>query len=349
MTPRPIFLLLSAAVLLTGCGRKSAAGGPPPGMKVAVRAAQVVRQPVAEKLALVASISPNERVEIKSPVEGTIARIHFAEGERVEQGRVLFELDTDKWDAFLGEAEAAYKVGEANRARAEAMLGNQTISRQEYDTTVAQFEAAKATLARMKKQLEDARIAADFAGVVGARAVSIGQVVSPQTILTTVVDMDPVKVEFNVPERFLAQLKIGQSIAFRVAAYPGTDFAGEVYFIAPEVDATTRSVPIKARAANADGRLRPGMFGNLDLILSVREDALVVPEAALVPQGDALLVFIVDEQGLAQPRPVKVGVRLAGAAEIIEGLAEGETVIVDGLQKVRPGVPVAPRPRDGSP
>lgn len=334
-------LALGTAACKPGGG--APAGGPGPAMKVAVRVAVAAKKPVAERLSLVASVSANERVTVKSPLEGTIARINFTEGERVEQGRVLFELDTGKWDAALAEAEAGFRVAEATLRRAESMLKNQTISRQEYDQTVAQFEATRAGVARMKEQLKDARITADFAGVMGARAVSLGQVVSPQTELASLVDLDPVKVEFTVPERFLGQLAVGQGIEFRVSAYRDHSFTGQVYFIAPEVDAANRAVLVKARSPNADGRLRPGMFGNLDLILNVRAEAVVVPEAALVTQGDELMLFLVDEQGLAQPRPVQVGVRLAGEVEIVSGLQGGETVIVEGLQKVRPGAPVAPR------
>ena len=170
-----------------------------------------------------------------------------------------------------------------------------------------------------------------------SRLVSRGQVVAAQQSLASLADVDPVKVEGSVPERFLSRAKTGQKFDFRVAAYPGEDFAGEVYFIAPQIDPVNRTGLIKARVPNPEGKLKPGMFATVDLTLKVREDAVVIPEAALMPQGDATMVVIVDEQMTAQIRPVRTGLRTAGRVEIIEGLKGGETVVVEGWQKTRPG------------
>jgi membrane fusion protein (multidrug efflux system) len=340
MNARLFLLLTLAALTVAGCGGQSGGGGPPAGYASRVKAVQVSVQPVEEKISLVASISANESIDVKSEIEGTIAQVNFEEGQPVEEGQLLIRLDTRKWDASVAEAEAEFKLAEANRNRAEAMMKNQTISLQEYDQAMATYEARKASLDLMKQQLKDARILARFSGITGARRVSPGQVIGKDTLLTSLIDIEPVKVEFQVPERFLGQLRVGQSIAFRVPAYPGEEFRGVVYFIDPQVDLTTRTVLVKARQDNKDGRLRPGMFGNLDLILTVREQALVVPESAILRDGDAVILYTIGPEGTALMVPVELGARMPGLVEIVKGLSGGEMVIYEGTQKIGPGAPV---------
>jgi membrane fusion protein (multidrug efflux system) len=154
------------------------------------------------------------------------------------------------------------------------------------------------------------------------------------------VDLDTVKVEAGVPERNLGQVRPGQKIRFRVDAYPKDEFEGEVYFVAPQLDAATRTALVKARVVNKDGRLRSGMFAKLDLTVQLRDNALVIPEPALISSGDTVSVFVVSPQTNAVMRPVRVGLRLAGRAEIVSGLTNGEKVIVEGHQKIFPGAPV---------
>lgn len=333
-----VLLATCAALAVTGCGKKEAAA--PPAFAVQVRAADAVRQPIEDKISLVASLTANEVVDIRSEMEGQVSTINFEEGQPVKEGQVLFELDQGKLEASVAEAEANFKMAEANMKRSESMVANKTISQQEYDQAVATFEANRATLELMKRQWKDSRIFAKFHGIMGARRVSPGQVIDKNTHLTTLVDIDPIKVEVRVPERFLGQLSVGQSITFHVAAYGDEAFSGKVYFIDPQVDENSRTVLVKATSENTDGRLRPGMFGNLDLILRIKENAVLVPESALVVQGDTTSVFIIDDKGLAQPVQVKIGVRLAGKVEVVEGLKGGEKVVTEGTQKLRPGAPV---------
>jgi membrane fusion protein, multidrug efflux system len=188
-----------------------------------------------------------------------------------------------------------------------------------------------------KRQLADARIYAPFEGTISARNVSPGQVITKATALTWLIDLDPMKAEVNVPERFLGQLQTGQKLEFSVAAFAGRKFTGEVYFISPFVEGATRTALVKALIANPDGQLKPGMFASMDLTLTLRENAVVIPEGALLQSGDRTTILVVDAEQKAQIRPVKPGVRLAGVVEIIEGLKAGEMVIVEGLQKARPG------------
>jgi membrane fusion protein (multidrug efflux system) len=201
-----------------------------------------------------------------------------------------------------------------------------------------------------KRQLKDTRITAPFAGVVGARAVSPGQVISPNTSLTWLVSLDPIKLEFNVPERFLSVCREGQDLEIKVAAWPEERFQGKVYFVAPFVETDLRTTLVKARIPNKDQRLKPGMFANLDLTLTIRDQAIVIPEPAIFRNLDEerALVYVVDENNQAQLRTVRVGERKSRKVEILQGLDAGEEVIVEGSQKIGPGSPIVRAPEQAA-
>lgn len=333
--------LLAAALGTTGCGKKAGGpGGPPPGTAMKVRAETARVEPLDQTISLVASVSANEAIEVKSEVDGTIEVIKFQEGQRVDRGDLLVTLDQRKLAAAVAQAEANFRLASLNQDRAEAMLKNNTISQQEYDQATSTFQADQAALELARQQLKDAKVSAPFDGLTGARMVSPGQVISRNTTITTLVDITPVKVEFRVPERYLGQLQAGQTIQFRVPAYPGETFRGQVYFVDPQVDVATRTVLVKATQDNQDGRLRPGMFGNLDLVLQVKEAAVTVPESALLRDGDQVFLYTISAEGTAQLVPVEIGSRQPGRVEITKGLSGGEMVIFEGTQKIGPGAPV---------
>ncbi|MEI6341743.1 MAG: efflux RND transporter periplasmic adaptor subunit [Verrucomicrobiota bacterium] len=320
-----------------GPGGPGRPGGP---MAVQVVAVPARQRPVTEVVPLVGSIAANESVEVKCEADGTVAEIRFEEGQRVEKGALLVALDETKFKATLGEAEAGQRLAEANFKRAQQLADGKLISQAEFEQASATFTMNEATVELRRRNLRDARILAPFSGIVGARLVSPGQVISRQSTLTSLVDLDTVKVEMNVPERNLGQVSVGQKIRFRVDSYPKDLFEGDVYFVSPQLDAATRTALVKARVTNRDGRLRAGMFAKLDLAIQLRDDALVVPEPALLSNGDAFSVFVVTPQTNVVIRPVKVGLRLAGKAEIVSGLTNGEVVVVEGHQKLFPGAPV---------
>src|SRR5688572_31657719 len=282
---RAICILLFGAALL-GCDRKKAdPGGPPGGMAVQVIAVEARREPVMETLSLVGSLLANEVVEVKSEIEGAVLSLPFDEGQRVKKGDLLVQLDDSKLAAGLAEAEANFKLTETTYERNKQLFADKLISQQEYDQSQSAFAASRATVARRKSELKETRIFASFAGIVGGRQVSPGQVIGKNTTITWVVDLDRLKAEFSVPERFLGLLRLGQKMEMAVAAYPADKFVGEVYFIGPQVDPATRTALVRAYVSNADQKLKPGMFANLDLNLRVKEDAVTIPEPALMPIG----------------------------------------------------------------
>ena len=330
------------AVALAGCGKKQDA--PPPGagggMVVQVVAVPATQRPVSESISLVGSIAPNEMVDVKSEVDGLVTTINFAEGGRVEKDQLLVALDQTRFVAQLSEAEANLKLARTSFDRTKQLYTDKLISQQEYDQSSAVFAANEAGVDLRRRELKNAKILAPFGGIAAARLVSPGQVISRSTPLTTVVDIDTVKVEVNVPERYLGQLKNGQKIAFKVAAFPKDEFTGEVFFISPQLEAATRTALVKARIENLGGKLRGGMFANLDLSLQLRELALLVPETAIINNADVTMVFAITTNGTAVMKPVKIGLRIAGRAEVLSGLSPGEMVVVEGTQKLRPGATV---------
>ena len=349
MKPLVLSSLLSLLVV-AGCQPGTDAGGQqesPPAQVVVVPAS---RESVDEKLSLVGTLAPNEQVELRSETDGTVVEINFEEGQPVEERRLLIRLDDTKLAAQLAEAEANFKLSENNLQRARDLLEGQLISSSEFDQTAAAFAANDATVKLRQRQLADTKVFAPFEGIVGARMISPSQVVTRSTTLTWLVDLDPLKVEINVPERFLSQVLPGQEIQLQVSAFPEEEFVGTVFFVSPFVNADSRTALVKATVTNPDQRLKPGMFAGLDLTLQVRENAIVVPEVAIsqVLEGGRATVMIVTADNKAELRSVRVGLRTEGRVEITEGLNEGEKVIVEGLQKIGPGMPVVIAPPESA-
>lgn len=348
-------VLSSLAISLIGAGcRKPAPTGAPSGppakgaFAIQVVAVETRLKPISESVGLVGSITANEFVQVKAEMDGTIKEVAFNEGQRVEKGQLLIAIDESRLETALNQAEANLKLSGATYERTRRLLGEKLVAPQEHDQAVATHAVNEATVALMRRNLKDARIVAPFTGIVGAREVSPGQVISQNTILTSLVDLDTVKVEVQVPERYLSQLQIGQPLKFTVAAFPGSVFEGSVYFISPQLDAGTRTALVKAKVPNDQGKLRGGMFASLELSLRLRDSALVIPEPALISNGDKVSVFVVDQEAKAQMRPVTVGLRLAGQAEILKGLAAGDKVVVEGIQKLAPGMPVKMAPPEAA-
>ncbi|MEQ1862704.1 MAG: efflux RND transporter periplasmic adaptor subunit, partial [Chthoniobacteraceae bacterium] len=352
MTARIALQLALPIALLALGGCKKSAGGPPGGFATQVVAVKAVREAVSEQLRVIGTVLANETVDLQAEADGRVTAIHFEEGQRVEVGQLLIEMDSSEVEARLSEAEASARLAQSKWDRTRELLANRTLSQEEADEAKAQFDMANARVAQIAKQLRDMKIKAPFSGIIGSRQISPGQVISRmnpgrgvQTI-ATLSDIDPVKVEGAVPERFLALAKVGAKLQLSIAAFPGEKFEGELYFVAPHIDPVNRTALVKARVPNADLRLKPGMFASADLSLRVKDDAIIIPEAALMPQGERFAVIVVDGDLTAHMRPVKPGVRMAGRAEIVEGLKEGELVVVEGWQKTRPGGKVTLAPAD---
>lgn len=328
-------------LVLTGCKGGGPYGHGAGGFAVNVVAEPVKAEKIEEKISLVGNLQADEAVEIKNQIDGLIQEIGFTEGQTVKAGQMLFVIDADKLKATLAQTQASLGLAQTTFDRLSTLIKSNAISQQEFDQASSDLESRKAQIDLIKAQLKETQILAPFDGVMGERKVSIGQFVNTGTTLTYLINQNPMKAEFRVPERFLGQLKEGQGIEVSVAAYPNERFSGEVYFIDPQIDEMSRTALVKAKLPNQEGQLRRGMFANLSLIVSIRDEALTVPETALIPKSDDVFVFVVDKENKAQMKKVQVGIRLVGKAEILDGLANGEQVIVEGFQKIGPGSLVA--------
>ena len=337
--------LIAFALLFNGCGKKDpaqAAGG----FTVNVVAFKAQEQDLSQKISLVGSLEANEAVEIKSEIDGTIDAISFNEGENVKKGDLLFQIDQRKLQAEYDQALANLNLAQTTSDRYEALVKSQAVSQQEYDQAAAALQSNKATLELVKERLNDATIIAPFDGVMGQRFVSEGQFISKGVLLSSLISQNPMKAEFRVPERYLSEVAIGQKIDLRVAAYADEDFSGDVYFIDPEIDEITRTALMKAYVPNPQGKLRRGMFANLELIVKIKPNALVIPETSLIVYGDNFSVYTVKQDNTVELKSIKVGMRLKGIVEVTEGLAKDEIVVTEGYQKLGPGSAVNVRFQD---
>jgi membrane fusion protein (multidrug efflux system) len=330
--------------LMARPAQNAAAGGAPAGFAMPVEAAQVRVGPSQRQIQAVGSLRSYESVILRPELIGRIAQINFDEGQKVKKGQLLVQLDATVPRAELTQMQASLALAKANYERAQELHKRNAGTERALDEARWKLRNDEAAVKLSEARLEKYALSAPFDGVVGLRKVSVGDLVKEAADLVNLEQVDPLKVDFRVPEVFLASLKVGQRIAVTVDALPGREFSGEVYAIDPLVDASGRAVVIRARIGNTDDALRPGLFARVGLVVEERQEAVFVPEQSLVPINDQLFVFkVVDgAQGgkvVAFTR-VKLGERRKGEAEVVEGLKPGDTVITAGLLKVRDGMPV---------
>jgi membrane fusion protein (multidrug efflux system) len=344
MTGRRSRRIVASAVLglaLGACGGGSPGTGPGGGAgggrPVPVKVVPVERQTWSDSIQALGTARANESVTITAKVTETVVRVNFEDGQEVAAGAVLVDLSGRAEAAALAEAQVAYEEASRLYERQLELSRQGTISEAVLDQQRAARDTAKARVDAIRARLGDRVITAPFAGVLGFRAVSPGTLVTPGTVITTLDDVDPIKVDFTVPERFLSALAVGQSIAARTAAWPGVSFEGRVTSIESRIDPVTRAVTVRAEVPNADRRLKPGMLMTLAVTANERE-SLVIPEIAVQAIRDRNFVFRVGEDGRAQQVFVTLGARRAGRVEVLDGLEAGDRIVTDGLVRVRAGV-----------
>jgi membrane fusion protein (multidrug efflux system) len=306
---------------------------PPP---AAVEAATVKVERVTVQIDAVGTLEPAEAVRLAPEIDGILAEILFREGAHVKAGQVMVRLDDAILKAELAQSRAELTLAEANFERADTLLKQRSGTQRARDEAFAALMTSRASVQLAQTRLDKTVLRAPFDGILGLRSVSKGGYVNSGDTLVTLQSIDPLKVDFRVPETLLSSIREGQKIELRTDALPDRTFEGEIYAIDPQLDVNGRALKLRALVDNHDQILRPGLFARVGISAENRENAILIPEAAVVPEGNSRYVFRIKD-GKAERVAVKLGLRRNGEVEVTEGLAPGDVVITGGQQRVRNG------------
>jgi membrane fusion protein, multidrug efflux system len=313
--------------------------GPGPGVPAVPVTARILKaERLDNSIASSGNVIANEEVEIRSEIQGKIRRISFKEGGRVKKGDLLVKIDDAELQARSLQAQSRRKLAEDNEYRMKMQLKIEAVSQKDYDQALNELNLAKAESQLLKAQLDKTELRAPFGGVVGLKQVSDGAFVSSATLITTLQEIDPVKVDFTVPGKYAGWIKVGQPVAFTLQ---GSDarHQGKVYAVDPRIDPESRTLRLRALCANPGGRILPGAFATIDVPFQTVAAALMLPSQALSADARGAKVFVF-KGGKAEPRPVQAGLRTDSLVQIIGGLSVGDTVITSGVVQIRPGATV---------
>lgn len=317
-------------------GPQTAPAGPP---AMPVEAARVQTGTGRLEVTAVGSLEANESTVIRSEIAGRITAIRFKEGERATKGSVLLTINSEEFEAQLNQIKAVVELNKMNFERAQQLRPEGLIAERAYDEAQSRLKESEASLSLAKVRLEKSIIRAPFNGRLGLRQVSPGDFVQPGQAIVNLEDTDSIKVDFRIPEIYLDRVEVGQTVQVGVDVYPSQLFEGKIYAIDSRIDNATRTVLVRARVPNPAGVLLPGMFARVTLLLGERENAVFVPEQAVVPMGaDKFVYRVVD--GKAVLTKVRLGLRKEGRVEVVEGIGPEETVITAGQMKLFDGAPV---------
>ena len=328
--------IYTLALLLLFIPTAFAQNAAPPGVIVA--SVEMKSFPLAVEA--LGNASANEAVEIRSEIMATLTAVYFEEGQFVQAGDRLVALENVEPLAELASARAKLVDSESQYRRSQELFKTNAVAESQLQQLEAQREADRAAVAAAQARVEDTVIRAPFPGRLGLRRVSAGSQVNPATVITTLDDTSSIKLDFDIPEIYLARIKSDLKIFARSAAWPEVEFIGSVTAIDSRVDPVSRTIMVRSVVPNLEGRLRAGMFLTVTL-LEENVEALVVPEQALVPERSNQFVLVVGAENIVEQRLVRTGRRRPGEIEILAGLEAGERVIVEGTQKARNGQAVA--------
>jgi membrane fusion protein, multidrug efflux system len=306
---------------------------------VTVEAIKVARLSMPQTITTVGSLRSDESVVLRPEVAGRVSAIQFREGQPVTKGAVLIRLDPVVNDAEVQQARANMTLAKSKYDRSVDLAKQNFISSQAKDEAENNLKVAEAALSLAEAHLAKTTIRAPFSGVIGLRVVSVGDYVKEGADMVNIESIDPLKVDFRVPETYFRQVQTGQALSISLDSFPGKLYQGRVIAVNPLLDAAGRSVVIRAQVGNTDARLRPGMFARVRLVTRDVQDAMAIPEQAIVPEGDEQYVFRVMD-GKAVRTKVETGQRRDAKVEIVKGLGIDDVVVVAGQIKLRDGSPV---------
>lgn len=335
-----------------GGGRRGGAGGFGGG-PTQVSVAMIAPRTFADEIEVLGVAKGRQSVTLTAATTQLVDRVHFVDGQSVPRGAVLVELKNTEQDASLAQAQAALIQAERAYERYKTLGQQGWASKAQIDQYEAAYKSAQANVTAAKARQNDRTIRAPFAGVVGLSDVTPGALVNPGAPIVTLDDLSTVRVDFQVPERYLAQVHEGQAITAKVDAYAGETIKGRIAKLDTRIDERTRAITARAEFPNPQHRLKPGMMVRVGVARGVRQ-SLSAPESSVSVQGDSAFVYVLHAAGqrtLAEQRPVITGVRQDGFVEITDGVHAGDRIVADGLNKLQPGQPVrvlGQRPASGA-
>ncbi|MFC3939717.1 MexH family multidrug efflux RND transporter periplasmic adaptor subunit [Pseudomonas gingeri NCPPB 3146 = LMG 5327] len=328
---------------------------PKPPINVAAVTASA--QPWQNRLPSVGTLKALQGVNLSLEIAGTVKAVQFESGQKVKAGQPIVQLDSDVESALLETAQADLGLAQLDYGRGAQLVGSQAISRGEFDRLSAVLQKNKATVNQLKAALAKKKIVAPFSGTIGIRQVDVGDYLASGTVIATLQDLSSLYVDFYVPEQFVPKLAVGQPLQLSVGAYAGENFPGSLSAINPKVDETTRNVLVRATLANPDGKLLPGMFANLQVLLPDPQSYVVIPESAVAYTLYGNSVYVVTQKKaedgslekapdgqpvlIAERRFIETAERRDGLVKVIKGLKDGEQVVSGGQLKLDNGAHIA--------
>lgn len=337
--------LFSAAETLMA---KEAKGKEPPAMGgIPVETTQAVIETIPTIVESVGTLLSSETVSMSTEIDGKISAISFLEGQQVQKNQLLISLDDAMYQAERKIAQANLQLSQARLSRAQGLYKKNLGSKEVYDETLAAIRKDEASLSQANEKLSKTRITAPFTGIVGLRNISVGDYVQPGMTLVNLEMINPLKVDFQVPEQFLPSLQNEAKILVTVDVYPEKEFTGKVYAMDPKINENSRGIKVRAIVENPEGLLRPGNFARIKLVLH-ETSMVVIPEKALVKTSNSNVVYVVEE-GKAKVIPVSLGPRYKEKLGITLGLNGSEEIITAGQLKLQEGAPVMKLPEPEKP
>ncbi|MBN9412712.1 MAG: efflux RND transporter periplasmic adaptor subunit [Candidatus Paracaedimonas acanthamoebae] len=306
---------------------------------VTVEIEYVRKASLTKHITTVGTLAANQIVTVKPQVSGLVSEIKVQGGSEVVANQVIMQIDDRQFKSNLKEEEAKLILAKAAHERASKLLEKKFGPAKSYDEALANLKAAESRVEIATKRVEDSQIQAPFEGIISLNNISIGAPVNEQTELFTIVDVDPMKLDFRVPAEYLRYISVGQTLAIIIDGFEDEPFSGTVEAIDAKVDPHAHSIAVRAHLSNQKRTLKPGLFARVDLVVGSKDNALVVPLSAVESSGDEEYVYKVFN-GVAYRFPVTTGIQEGDNIEIVRGLQEGDVVVTVGLNKIRDGIPV---------
>lgn len=293
-------------------------------------------QNLKNQINITGTLLADESVLLNSELAGKVNQILFDEGQFIKKGKVLVRLNDEEVKADLERLQFILKLNQDSENRQKQLLEKEAISQEEYETALTTLNTSQAEIKVLQARLAKHYIKAPFDGIIGLRTVSVGSYLNPGNAIAEMFKINPIKIEFNAPSKYLQLVTVGDEINFTVDAYPDRTFSGEIYAIEPQIDPQTRSIRIRAKANNDDRKLFPGQFARINLILETIPDALLIPTEAVIPELNGKRVFLY-KNGKVASQTITTGLRTEENVQVESGLEPGDTVITTGILQVNQG------------